>query len=386
MTGCVGAVPRRGSRTGVRIFSSIGAVRWVLAAAVFGLAACGDDGNGTEEGAAPATTTDRGSAIEVETVARGLQVPWEIAFMPDGRALVTERPGRVRLLADGELRKEPLVTVGVNDRGEGGLLGAAVDPDFEDNGFVYLYRTVDGGNEVARYHLTGERLEEDAVIVEGIPAAAIHNGGRIHFGPDERLYIGTGDAGGGPRAQDESSLAGKFLRMEPSAYRGSGGRPDIHSLGHRNPQGFGWEPGSDRMIATEHGASANDEVNHIERGENYGWPEAEGAEHGRFSAPLHVWEDRTIAPSGATFVAREGSAWTGDYLVTGLRGESLRRLQIEGDEVTSEEPLIGDEYGRLRTAVEGPRGAIYVLTSNRDGRGSPDEEDDRILRITPPGG
>lgn len=357
---------------------------FVVIAAVFGLAACGDDGDRADDGAAPAPTTERGSAMEIETVARGLQAPWEIAFMPDGRALVTERPGRVRLLADGELREEPLATVDVNDTGEGGLLGLAVDPEFDDNGFVYLYRTVGDGNEVVRYRLTGERLEEDAVIVQDIPAGAIHNGGRIHFGPDERLYIATGDAGRQSLAQDEDSLAGKFLRIEPPAYRNSGRRPEIHSLGHRNPQGFDWEPGSDRMIATEHGASANDEVNHIERGDNYGWPVVEGAEHGRFTAPLHVWDDTTIAPSGATFVAREGSAWTGDYLVTGLRSESLRRLQVEGGDVASDEPLIDGDHGRLRTAVEGPRGAIYVLTSNRDGRGSPDDEDDRILRITPP--
>lgn len=372
--------------TAVRIAPTTRAASWLLVAAVLALSACGDDGDGSDDGAAAQQTTQRGSTMQVATVATGLDAPWEIAFLPDGRALVTERPGRVRLLADGELREAPLATVDVDNSGEGGLLGIAVDPGFEDNGFVYLYRTTGGGNEVARYRLTGDRLEEDAVIVEDMPAATIHNGGRIGFGPDERLYIGTGDAGRGPLAQDEDSLAGKFLRMSPAAYRGSGGRPEIHSLGHRNPQGFGWEPGGDRMIATEHGASANDEINDVQRGENYGWPVVEGPDHGRFTAPLHVWDDTTIAPSGATFVARDGSAWTGDYLVASLRGESLRRLELEGDEVVSDEPLIGDDHGRLRTAVEGPDAAIYVLTSNRDGRGSPDDEDDRILRITPPSG
>ncbi|MFP5364096.1 MAG: PQQ-dependent sugar dehydrogenase [Thermoleophilia bacterium] len=361
----------------------------LLLAAALSLSACGGDGGDGGGGAdatggAPAQTTTRGDAMQVETIATGLEAPWEIAFLPDGRALVTERPGRVRLLEDGGLRDEPLATVDVDDAGEGGLLGAAVDPAFEDNGFVYLYRTVRDGNEVARYRLAGSRLEEDAVVVDGIPAAAIHNGGRIHFGPDERLYISTGDAGRQSLAQDEDSLAGKFLRMAPSAYRGDGGRPQVHSLGHRNPQGFDWQPGSGRMLATEHGPSADDEVNHIERGANYGWPEVQGGDHGRFTAPLKVWTDMTVAPSGAAFVSREGSAWTGSFLVAGLRGESLRRLRLDGADVTSDEALIDGDHGRLRSVVEGPRGRIHVLTSNRDGRGSPDDEDDRILRITPP--
>ena len=168
-------------------------------------------------------------------------------------------------------------------------------------------------------------------------------------------------------------------------------RPEIVSKGHRNPQGFDWEPGTDRLISTEHGPSGGDgpqgfdEVNEITEGGNYGWPEVFGSNHEGFDAPLRVYEE-ALAPSGATFVAQEGSDWTGDYLFANLRGESLRRLRFDGDEITVDGPLLERRFGRLRTIVEGPGGDLYALTSNRDGRGEATAEDDRILRITPPGG
>lgn len=309
----------------------------------------------------------------METVARGLEVPWEIAFLPDGRALITERPGRVRLLDGGVLAE-----IEVDAAGEGGLLGLAIDPDFERNAFVYLYRTAGGGNEVVRYRLEGSRLVEDEVLVRGIRAAPIHDGGRLRFGPDGALYATTGDAGQPELAQDPGSLNGKILRI-------ADGRAEVFSLGHRNPQGLDWQPGTDRLYASEHGNVGNDEINLIERGANYGWPEVEGADHGDFRAPVAVYEE-SIAPSGATFVRSEGNAWSGDFLVASLVGEQLRRLRFEGDEVTLDEPLFEGEFGRLRTVVEGPDGALYVLTSNRDGRGSPRDGDDRVLRIQPPAG
>jgi glucose/arabinose dehydrogenase len=160
-------------------------------------------------------------------------------------------------------------------------------------------------------------------------------------------------------------------------------RPEVVSKGHRNPQGFDWEPGTGRLISTEHGPTGFDEVNRIEPGRNYGWPVAVGPDHDGFAAPLRFYED-SVAPSGATFVTAEGSAWSGDYLFATLRGEHLRRLRLDGDEVTLDEPLLEGRFGRMRTVVEGPRDDLYVLTSNRDGRGSPAGDDDRILRITPP--
>jgi glucose/arabinose dehydrogenase len=340
-----------------------------LALAAAGCGGGGGDDEAGEDGQAtpPERTQPAGDGEpEVETVVTGLEAPWEVEFLPDGRALITERPGRVRLVsAEGELREQPVAEVDVEDVGEGGLLGMALDPEFEDNGFVYLYRTTGDGNEVVRHRLQGDRLREERVVTNSSPS------GENESRPD--------------LAQDEESLAGKILRLGPDAYRGDGGEPEIHSLGHRNPQGLAWAPEGDRLLATEHGASRNDEVNVIERGANYGWPEMEGPEHGPFTAPLQVWTDETVAPSGATFVTGERSAWSGDLLVAGLRGTALRRLSIADEEVTGDEPVLDGEYGRLRTVVEGPGEALYVLTNNRDGRGSPEGGDDRLLRVTSPG-
>ena len=324
----------------------------------------------------------------MHTIADGLEVPWDLAFLPDGRALVTERPGRVRLLgADGKLRSEPVATVDVDDAGEGGLLGLAVDPDFERNGFVYLYRTTDSGNEVARYQLTGNTLNERAVVTKGIQAGVIHDGGRLRFAPDENLYITSGEAGQDDLAQDEGSLNGKILRLTPKQYRGKGGRPEVFSTGHRNPQGLDWQPGTDRLVSDEHGPDGNDEINFLRKGANYGWPTVDGEQTESGLVGPEVVYPESIAPSGATFVRKPGSAWTGDYLIGALVGEQLRRLTINrSGKVTRNEALFEGEFGRLRTVVEAPDGSLYVLTNNRDGRGSPKDGDDRILRIVPPAG
>ena len=320
--------------------------------------------------------------LRVEVVASGLEVPWEIAFLPDRSALVTERPGRIRLLEpSGELREEPVAEVDVSAQGEGGLLGLALDPQFGDNGLVYLYFTTAEGMKLERWRYADGRMEREATLVSGIEAGPIHDSGRIVFGPDDRLYVATGDAGNGELAQDDGSLNGKFLRLTKEQYRGDAEvRPEIYSKGHRNPQGFDWT--GDRLISTEHGPSGGDgpqgydEINVVRQGGNYGWPEAIGDDHEGFDAPLRVYEE-AIAPSGATF-------WRGDFWFATLRGEALHRLKIEGDEITEDETLLEGEYGRLRTVVEGPDGALYVLTSNQDGRGSPADDDDRILKLTPP--
>jgi aldose sugar dehydrogenase len=333
---------------------------------------------------------ERPAGMRVETVAAGLEVPWEIAFLPDRSALVTERPGRVRLLeAGGELRDEPVATVDVSALGEGGLMGLALDPEFADNDLVYLYFTTADGLRLERWRYPGGELTRDTTLVSDIEAGPVHDSGRIAFGPDDRLYVATGDAGDGELAQDDGSLNGKFLRLAPEQYRGEGEvRPEVISKGNRNAQGFDWQPGTDRLISTEHGPSGGDgpqgydEVNLIREGANYGWPEVFGDDHEGFEAPLRVYEE-AIAPSGATFV--EGSAWNGDYVFATLRGEALRRLRFDGTRITGDQVLLEGEYGRLRTVVQGPDGALYVLTSNRDGRGSPSDDDDRILRITPPG-
>ena len=368
-----------------------------------GLVACGGDGKDDKASTAPPTATTPQTATndeqplnrnpggpKVTTVAEGLEVPWEIGFLPDGRALITERPGRVRLLGpDGKLSPRSVAEVDVVADGEGGLLGLAVDPEFERNSFVYLYRTTDAGNQVARYRLDGNRLREQAVVAQDIPAGPIHDGGRIRFGRDKRLYISTGEAGEGSRAQDPDSLGGKFLTLTPDAYRGAGGEPQIFSRGHRNAQGFDWEPKTGRLLSTEHGPSGSDgphgfdELNLVRQGGNYGWPDVYGREHGAFIAPIAIYE-QAIAPSGGSFVTKPGSAWTGDFIFGALIGEQMRRIRLREDRVVVNEPLFEGKYGRIRDVVEGPDGALYALTSNRDGRGSPREGDDKLLRIVPP--
>ena len=334
----------------------------------------------TEQAERPSTAPALGAEARVETIATGLEVPWEIAFLPDGRALVTERPGRIRLLsAELELQEEPAAELEVESLGEGGLLGLAVDPQFARNRFVYAYRTTESQNEVLRLRMEGDRLEEDARILGGLDAAAIHDGGRIHFGPDGLLYVSTGEAGNPPLAQDSGSLNGKLLRLRD--FRGGGGQPEVVSSGHRNVQGFDWQPGSGRLVATEYGPDSDDELNVIRAGANYGWPQAQGSEGApEFTEPIVNYEE-VIAPSGATFATRRGTAWTGSYLFGTLVGQAVRRVELDGG---TDEALFEGRFGRIRTVVEGPGGALFALTSNRDGRGSPEDGDDRVLRIIPP--
>ncbi len=321
---------------------------------------------------------------QVSTYTSGLQQPWELAFLPDRRALLTERPGRVRLLAtDGSIAGNAL-TIEVGE-GEGGSLGLVLDPAFAQNAFVYLYRTLpdQSANQVLRYRFDGDRLVDQAVVVGGIPAANIHNGGRLAIGPDGFLYITTGDAAAPASAQvafdagDPATYAGKILRLPPSGYRGGGDGLEEVSRGHRNPQGLDFQPGTGQLYANEHGPTGNDEVNRIVRGGNYGWPDAVGPNHPEpFISPLTTYS--TIAPSGAIFVRQPGSQWTGDYLIGALRGQRIQRLRLDGDQVTINEALLQDRFGRVRDVVEGPDGALYALTGNGT--------DDRVIRIVPPAG
>jgi glucose/arabinose dehydrogenase len=341
--------------------------------------------------AAPQPASAEAPALRVRTVASGLEIPWELAFLPSGRALVTERPGRVRLLGRaGRLHGRPVAHVPVSALGEGGLLGLALDPRFRRNRLVYLYFTTFGGMRLERWRFAHGRLNRRRSLVDGIRSGTIHDSGRIAFGPDRRLYVSTGDAGEAPLAQDPGSLNGKFLALTPGQYRGKRKvRPAVISSGNRNAQGFDWEPGTGRLISTEHGPTGFDgpegwdEVNAIVQGANYGWPLVFGPDQRPFTQPLIVYP-QPLAPSGATFVERRGSAWTGDFIFACLRGEQLRRLVLDGDRVVTDEPLLEHAYGRFRTVVEGPSGDLYALTSNRDGRGEPIAADDRILRITPP--
>ena len=337
----------------------------------------------------PARTSARGPRVSV--LATGLVVPWDIAFLPDGRALMTERPGRVRLIErNRRVRRAPVAQIaGVAARGEGGLLGVAVDPGFaQGRRNVYLYLTTARGMELRRYRWQGGRLVSPRVVLDGIAAGSIHDSGRIRFGPDRRLYVATGDAGSGGRAQQRRSLNGKILRLTPGQYRSSVNRPEQFSIGHRNPQGLAWQPRSNRLVTTDHGPSGfdgpsgNDEVNVVRRGSNHGWPVVRGRNHGRFAAPARLY-GTTIAPSGIAFLTKP-SAWRGQAVVAALKGQTLRRLRFDGARVVRDVPLLAGRFGRLRAAVEAPDGSLWVTTSNRDMYGSAREGDDRLLRIVPP--
>lgn len=329
--------------------------------------------------------------VKVETIAENLSIPWSIDFAPDGRIFFSERTGTLQVIDNGVQKEIMSLDVG---GGEGGMLGIALDPDFESNHYIYIYYTynelLSTKNKIVRYVESNNSLTEDKILLEDIPGASYHDGGRIKFGPDDKLYITTGDAGDPNLSQNLDSVAGKILRINSD-----GTIPDdnpfdsaVYSYGHRNPQGIDWDK-SGVLIGTEHGPSgwrgvAHDEINLIEPGKNYGWPDVIGDEtkEGLTNPVLHSGDD-TWAPSGAAFYYGEISQWDGKYFVASLRGQSLLSIEFDSEyNVISFEKLFLGEFGRLRAAVNGPDG-LYVLTSNQDGRGSPDINDDRILRITP---
>ena len=345
-----------------------------------------------------ATDDDRHPGVGAETVVGNLRIPWSIDWTPDGTALFTERDGNLRVIYDGVLESEPLLSIDVGDV-EGGLLGLAVDPDFEENQYIYLYYTYTENsvpiNKVVRYQFSNGTVTEDMVLLDGIPGAQYHDGGRIQFGPDEKLYITTGDAGNPSLAQDSDSLAGKILRINRDGTVPAGNpfaNSTVWSIGHRNPQGIDWDEYGN-LVASEHGpsggirGSAHDEINLIVPGANYGWPDIIGGDsaEGLQTPILHSGRE-TWAPSGAEFYDGDKIAgWTGKYFVAALRGAHLHMIDIDPQThtVLSHEKLFQDEFGRLRDVQTGPDGFLYVLTSNRDGRGTPESIDDRILRIVP---
>ena len=337
------------------------------------------------------------SEFKIETVAENLTIPWSIDWMPDGTALFTERNGNLRVIQNGELLQEPLLSLGVGAV-EGGLLGIVVDPDFEQNNFIYLYYTynelVTTSNKVVRYQLTEGVVIEDKVLIDGIPGGPFHDGGRIQFGPDGKLYITTGEAGNPDLSQDMNSLGGKILRINSDGTIPKDNpweNSPIYTIGHRNPQGIDWDE-SGNLVATEHGpsgwrGSAHDEINLIIPGANYGWPDVIGDEtaEGLQNPILHTGDD-TWAPSGAEFYYGDKiPQWSGKYFVATLRGNHLHMIDfdLENNKVISHEKLFQDEFGRLRDVQTSPDGYLYILTSNQDGRGSPSSNDDRILRIVP---
>jgi glucose/arabinose dehydrogenase len=314
-------------------------------------------------------------------VATGLSVPWAIAFLPGGDALVTERDS-ARLLRVTPFGKVTVIgrVPGVEPGGEGGLLGVAVGPSFLRDRLVYVYFTSDSDNRIARfvYPSNGGDVGRLQSVVTGIPHGGNHNGGRLAFGPDGMLYASTGERGEPGLAQDRDSLGGKILRLRPDGSPAPGNPfgTRVFTYGHRNVQGMAWD-GAGRMFASEFGQNRFDEVNRIIEGRNYGWPEVEGfaGDGERFTEPLLTWTTDEASPSGMAFSG--GSLW-----VAGLRGERLWQVPL-GRRGAAGKPIarFADDYGRLRAVATAPDGSLWISTSNEDGRGSPRSDDDKILVV-----
>jgi glucose/arabinose dehydrogenase len=347
-------------------------------------------------------TSDQ-AAFRVELVASGLEVPWAFAFLPNGNMLFTERPGRVRIIEKGKLRPEPVFKVpDVEPSGESGLMDLSLHPGFATNGLLYMaYAYNNGGQKVkvVRYRYDGKTFVEPKIIIENIPASPNHAGTRARIGPDGKLYIATGDSTHWQLAQQMDSLAGKILRINDDGtvptdnpfVNQQGARPEIWAFGVRNPQGIDWQPGSNLIFETEHGPSGfeglgqgGDEFNLIERGKNYGWPvihhrqTKEGME-----SPLLEYSPACAPASGMFYTGSGLPQFKGNYFFGCLRGTRIIRVVLDGRNVVRQENMLEGTYGRIREMEEGPDGFIYFSTSNRDGRGSPASDDDRIMRIVP---
>ncbi|GLY24262.1 PQQ-dependent sugar dehydrogenase [Micromonospora sp. NBRC 101691] len=368
----------------MRTTVGVGSVLTVLMAVA--VAACdsstGDTGAGPGPGgvatstaaSSPSATPDLGAA---EELARGVDVPWGLAFLPGGDALIAERAtGRILRLTPGGQPQEVRQVPGVAAAGEGGLLGLAVSPAFATDNLVYAYLTTADDNRLVRFRLDGGDPE---VVFDGIAKASYHNGGRIAFGPDGMLYAGTGDAGDTSLAQDPTSPNGKILRLTPEGDPAPGNPTagsSVYSLGHRNVQGLAWDPDG-RLFATEFGQNDLDEVNLVQAGHNYGWPEVEGegdTGEGRFTNPVVTWPVRDASPSGIAITG-------GTVYVAALRGERLWTIPLDGEGLGVPSAQLTELYGRLRTVQVAPDGALWVTTSNTDGRGDVRDGDDRILRF-----
>lgn len=331
----------------------------------------------------PNTTQTQDMPAET-MLASGLDTPWAIAFLPNGSLLVTERPGRVRLVTKDGLRPAPIVTITkAQEIGEGGLLGIALHPNFSSNNFVYLYYTYSNAgdntlNRVVRMTYKNDSLQDEKIIVDAIPGASNHNGGRIQFGPDNFLYITTGDAQEPSQAQNTETLGGKILRVtdegKPAPSNPFGNL--VYSYGHRNPQGIVWD-GSGTLWETEHGRSGIlsglDELNSIAGGKNYGWPTIQGTEtRESMVTPRLNSGGSTWAPAGLAFL--DNALYFG-----GLRGQGIYKVTLPDLTITHYK----EQFGRVREVIVGPDKMLYISTSNNDGRGIPKEGDDKIIRISP---
>lgn len=340
------------------------------------------------------------SPFHVEVVAHDLRVVWSIVFAPDDRIYFTERPGRIRVIEKGKLLEEPLLTVSdIDASGKLGAMGLVLHPKFSKNHWLYLaysYRDDKGPHvRVVRYREDKKTLTDRTVILENIPAFTNHAGCRLRFGPDGKLYLSTGDANQPDLAQHLDSLAGKTLRLNDDGtipkdnpfFGQANARPEIWSYGHRNGQGIDFQPRTNALFESEHGPTAGDEINIIERGKNYGWPlvHHEMSDPKMVSPLLEYTPLPAIAPASMMFYRGKAfPQFKNDLFVGCLRGECILHVKLDGKKVISQERLLEKQYGRIREVAEAPDGSIYFSTSQFDPpEGAPRAEYDQILRITP---
>ncbi|MBC8046011.1 MAG: PQQ-dependent sugar dehydrogenase [Fimbriimonadaceae bacterium] len=354
-----------------------------------------------------------GENFQVEILAENLEVPWGMDFLPDGRLIFNERPGYINILDLQTKQVKRILTRDIRDRAEGGLLGLAVDPDFNNSKYIFIYETIETGNRIVRLKLENDILTEDKILIDKIPHAMFHDGGILRFGPDGYLYAGTGDARDPNSAQDLKSYAGKILRMDKNGNAPTDNPFEnlIYSYGHRNVQGLCWD-NNKNMYASEHGPSGelngwccNDEINTIYKGQNYGWPYVIGDDkkENTILPKEHSGKD-TWAPGGIVYVDdfNEKEKNIGSLVTACLRDEKLLQIYISiGDATISKQStetlsdkqplvtiidkheieLLEGDYGRLRNIITASDGSLIFCSSNKDGRGSPDKSDDKIYRM-----
>ena len=339
------------------------------------------------------TATD-GTKFGVQVLVTGLQIPWALAFAPDGRLFLTERPGRVRVYMNGQLLAEPALALSdVYTNGESGILGLALHPDFASNHFVYLTYTASGPSgpvgRLMRFRESGNKLAEGVVLLDDVAASGIHNGSRVKFGPDRLLYVTYGDAANPSVAQDVAALNGKVLRFNDDGTSAAGNRfsSPVFTFGHRNPQGLAWHPVTRRPVGDRARSGWQRRDQRARRRQQL----RVAGHRRRRDAPGHdpprTFFTPSVAPSGAAFYSGNAiPAFRNQLFVATLAGQALLRVTIDGTglrHVASVERLLEHKYGRLRDVVNGPDGFLYLCTSNRDGRNTPVAEDDRLLRIVP---
>lgn len=342
---------------------------------------------------APAARSAGAPTLTDTVIQSGLSVPWDLAFAPDGRLFVTERMGSILMFESARPNARKLAAQRVPDihsMGEAGLMGIVLDPDFATNGRLYVCASrMENGewrNQILRYRVAAASMAMDGYVIRtGILAASIHDGCRLRFGADGKLWATMGENGNGKLAQDPNTLNGKVLRMNTDGtvpddnpiLPGATARTYAYSTGHRNPQGLAVQPGTGVMFEVEHGATTNDEINVLAPGRNYGWPDQEGiggASRG-FTDPIWTSGPATYAMSGAAFVTGPAwGTWSGSLFVATLKEQDLRRFQVSGTAVVPKEVLYDQKYGRLRSLTFGPDGALYMTTSNGSG--------DRIVRVS----